>query len=170
MSQGKVLLLYRYRPPHQYRWNGVGGKIEQGETPREAIAREVREEAAMDLAMAEGVRFAGIVTWSGLVGSPNNNKGMYAFIADFSKAEARWEEREIDEGRLGWKEISWSLDASNPAVAENIPHFLPRMIEGRELLEYHCVYEGGEFKEVIIRPLPDFVSAKGMLSASSKIL
>lgn len=131
----------------------MGGKIERGETPWEAVAREVREEAAMDLGKAGAVRFTGIVTWSGLWGSPNNNKGMYAFVANFTEEEAKWEEREIDEGKLGWKEVEWALDTSNEAVAENVPHFLPLMLGGRELVEYHCVYDGGEFKEMIIKNL-----------------
>lgn len=158
ISQDKVLLIYRYWPPHQYLWNGVGGKIEENETPNQAVRREVREEGALDLDKASATRFAGIVTWSGLKNNPNNNKGMYAFVADFSRIETEWDQREIDEGKLEWKDLEWVLDTSNNAIAENVAHFLPRMLGDGELREYHCLYDEGKLKEMIVRPLPSLIS------------
>ncbi len=39
-----VLMLHRQKPPNLGFWNGVGGRLEQGETPRACMLREVREE------------------------------------------------------------------------------------------------------------------------------
>ncbi len=39
----KVLMLYRNRPPNQNHWNGLGGKIQVGETPLECAQREILE-------------------------------------------------------------------------------------------------------------------------------
>lgn len=44
-DRGRVALIHKARPAWQRgRLNGVGGKIEPGETPRQAMAREFREE------------------------------------------------------------------------------------------------------------------------------
>lgn len=32
---------------HKDKWNGLGGKVEHGETPEECIVREVREECGL---------------------------------------------------------------------------------------------------------------------------
>lgn len=47
----RVLLIRKNRPAWQAgKLNGIGGKIERGETPAEAMRREFREEAALDIA------------------------------------------------------------------------------------------------------------------------
>jgi 8-oxo-dGTP diphosphatase len=44
----KVLLIQKLRPEWQKgRWNGIGGKVEKGESPAEAMARENKEESGM---------------------------------------------------------------------------------------------------------------------------
>jgi len=46
----RVLLIRKNRPAWQAgKLNGIGGKIEPGETPREAARREFREETGLDL-------------------------------------------------------------------------------------------------------------------------
>lgn len=40
-------MLYRTFPPNAQMWNGLGGKIEAGETPLASVQREVQEEAGL---------------------------------------------------------------------------------------------------------------------------
>ena len=47
-----VLMLYRKRPPNQFHWNGLGGKLQKDETPQACVMREVLEEANIDLHIA----------------------------------------------------------------------------------------------------------------------
>ncbi len=37
LAGDKVLMLQRAKEPNLGKWNGVGGKIEPGETPRESV-------------------------------------------------------------------------------------------------------------------------------------
>ncbi len=37
----QVLMLYRSKPPNAQRWNGLGGRIEEGETPLVCVQREI---------------------------------------------------------------------------------------------------------------------------------
>ncbi len=46
---GRVLLVQRARAPLTDTWTLPGGKLEAGETPEEAAAREVREETGIDV-------------------------------------------------------------------------------------------------------------------------
>jgi acetyl-CoA carboxylase carboxyl transferase subunit beta len=48
-ADGAVLLVQRANPPLAGRWTLPGGKVEPGETPAEAIVREVREETGLDV-------------------------------------------------------------------------------------------------------------------------
>jgi 8-oxo-dGTP diphosphatase len=48
----KVVLIAKTKPPWQAgRLNGVGGRVETGETPAQAVAREFREEAQCEDAL-----------------------------------------------------------------------------------------------------------------------
>lgn len=50
-DRARILLIEKRRPAWQAgRLNGIGGKIEDGETPAAAMARELAEEAALALA------------------------------------------------------------------------------------------------------------------------
>ena len=51
-KDGKTLMLHRVKRDgdiHKDKWNGLGGKLEDGETPEEGIIREVKEESGLDI-------------------------------------------------------------------------------------------------------------------------
>jgi len=148
-----VLMLCRYRSPNQFHWNGLGGKLQEDETPQACVHREVLEEADIDLQMAHRLRFAGIVTWD--LDSTSASSGMYAFIADFQQASVTWEgDRVMPEGLLCWKPLQWVCDSNNTAVVSNIPRFLPHMLSQDIPLECHCKYRDRHLAELLVRPLP----------------
>ncbi len=47
----EILMLNRKYDPVKGLWNGVGGKIEKGETPLENVIREIKEETNIKLRM-----------------------------------------------------------------------------------------------------------------------
>ena len=53
LSDGKkTLMLHRVKKEndmHEGKWNGLGGKIENGESPEECIIREVKEESGLKI-------------------------------------------------------------------------------------------------------------------------
>ena len=49
LEKAEVLLVRRNRAPALGQWSLPGGRVEWGETLREAIAREVREETGVDI-------------------------------------------------------------------------------------------------------------------------
>lgn len=53
---GRALLIRRRRPPYAGLWALPGGRIEPGETPEDAVIREVREETAITIEAPEALR------------------------------------------------------------------------------------------------------------------
>ncbi len=151
-----VLMLHRDRPPNQGLWNGLGGKIQPGETPFACVQREMMEEAGIDLTQSPFCRFAGVVTWDSGVDPTSPSQGMYAFLAESPPQIAVWEgERSIREGVLSWKSFEWVCNLHNRAVVDNIPHFLPAMVAQKSAQEYYCDYRSGMLSQVIVRQLPE---------------
>ena len=65
-DRSRVLLIRKRRPPWQAgKLNGVGGKIEPGETPPQAMGREFREEAGLDVATWQHVLTLTGPDWQG---------------------------------------------------------------------------------------------------------
>jgi 8-oxo-dGTP diphosphatase len=48
-AAGRLLLIRRGHDPHRGLWSLPGGRIEGGESPEEAVVREVREETGLDV-------------------------------------------------------------------------------------------------------------------------
>lgn len=154
----KVLMVYRYREPNKDLWNGLGGKLEPGETPRQSVFREMLEEAEMDLNKALDVHFSGIVTWN-KSDDPDLRVGMYSFVVDLPGDYQIWErEKETPEGLLGWKDQNWPSNISNIEVVSNIPHFLPPMLIKDKPVEYYFNYDGHKLVEHSIYSLPENIS------------
>lgn len=53
LHRGKVLLVKRKRPPSQGLWAIPGGKVEAGESLRQAVVRELAEECGIKVAAGE---------------------------------------------------------------------------------------------------------------------
>ena len=61
-AAGRLLLIRRGHDPHRGLWSLPGGRIEAGESPEQAVVREVREETGLDVVPGRQV---GRVTISG---------------------------------------------------------------------------------------------------------
>jgi len=113
-------------------WNGVGGKIEDNETPYEGIIRETFEETGIELSS---------VTYKGTVGfkgkdEPQASEGMYVFVADLPDGMQMNTPLRTAEGLLEWKEIDWILDGDNRGVVSNLPKYLPTVLTEENKLEH----------------------------------
>lgn len=51
---GRIALIKKLKPEWQKdRWNGIGGKVEEGEAPIDAMTREFREETGVTITIAQ---------------------------------------------------------------------------------------------------------------------
>ncbi len=143
LHDDQVLMLHRNFPPNQGLWNGVGGHIDPGETAKQAVIREVKEETGFAI---EGPRFAGLLTWDGFEIPPGA-------IAIFTKEVPHTNFITNHEGTLAWKEWEWAC--SSPEVVDNIHVFLPGILAGEDPQHYHFSYQDGVRIRDIISAIPE---------------
>lgn len=138
----EVLMLHRRFPPNQGLWNGVGGHILPGETPRMAVIREVQEETGFEVNDPD---FAGLLTWDGFEIPPGG-------IAIFTAQAPHRNFISNHEGELAWKDRSFAC--SSPEVVDNIHVFLPDILAGEPPRHYHFSYQDGVRIRDEVRTLP----------------
>ena len=129
----EILLLNRNKPSWMGCWNGVGGKIEKGETPYDAAIRETYEETGIKVEINNPYFKVGWVV--------NDDRsslgGMYVFICEMDK-KISTPTRSV-EGILDYKTISWIMDPRNSGIAKNIPQFLPTFLNN-EHVDFITIY------------------------------
>jgi 8-oxo-dGTP diphosphatase len=95
-KDGQTLMIHRVKKQndvHEGKWNGLGGKLEQGETPEECAIREIREESGL---IARNPRLKGLLTFPAFA----KGEDWYAFV--FVVREFEGELIESPEGNLQW--------------------------------------------------------------------
>ncbi len=95
-KDGKYLMLHRTKKkndPNHDLWLGIGGHMEQGESPGECILREVKEETGLELI---DPKLRGIVTFS--------DGDWYEYMFLYSAENFEGELIECNEGDLVWVE------------------------------------------------------------------
>ena len=95
-STNKTLMLYRNKKENDYhkgKWNGLGGKLELGETPEECAIRELKEEAGLEV---KNPRLKGLITFPNFDGVDD----WYVFL--FTITDYKGELIDSPEGKLKW--------------------------------------------------------------------
>jgi 8-oxo-dGTP diphosphatase len=139
----EILMLNRENTSWMGSWNGVGGRLEHDEEPKEGILREVYEETGIRLSDA---RDCGIVTWEA---DGENFGGMHVFIADVPEDYDYPTPKGTPEGILDWKKTEWIFNPQNTGVIKNIQHFLPVILKSEKRYAFACIYEGYELVEFL---------------------
>ncbi len=95
-KDGRTLMIHRIKKEndmHHGKWNGLGGKLNPGETPEECVIREVREESGLTIS---DPLLKGFLTFPKFA----NDEDWYAFVFVARKIEGQM--IESDEGVLKW--------------------------------------------------------------------
>lgn len=103
-QDGKTLMVHRVKKAndmHQGKWNGLGGKLNPGETPEECAAREILEESGLS---AQNLRLKGLLTFPAFA----EEEDWYAFV--FVATQVTGELIDSPEGNLRWVEDEKLLD------------------------------------------------------------
>ena len=132
-NDGRWLMMHRTKKAadeNAGKWIGLGGHMQEDESPEECVRREVREEAGLEL---EGLRLRGILTFI-LPDWGNELTFLYT---------ARSEERELpecDEGELRWIRIE---EAEKLPLWEGDRIFLPLLCTREDCFSLKLIYAPG---------------------------
>ncbi len=132
-SGGRTLMLHRNKKAgdvHLGKWNGLGGKLEPGESPDECVVREVREESGLRILDA---RLRGVLTF------PAFRDGEDWLVFAYTASRFEGELSECAEGTLEWID-----DAKVPDLPlwEGDRHFLP-WLDGERFFSAKFSYQDG---------------------------
>jgi len=150
-NKGSVLMLYRDRKPddpNEGKWLGIGGRIEEGETPDECNVREVLEETGLVLRSAH---FHGVIKFRA---TTYEDEDMYLYSsADFEPADeeaaaacretGKYPPPVCDEGRLAW--IAEDELLSLP-MWQGDRAFVEKLLAGEKEISMTLQYTGEECK------------------------
>lgn len=95
-KRGRTLMLHRVKKKediHEGKWNGLGGKLEPGESPEECVVREIREEAGLRI---KKPRLKGFLTF------PEFAKGEDWYVFVFTASDFTGRLIDSPEGDLRW--------------------------------------------------------------------
>lgn len=138
-KDGKYLMLHRTKKKNDInkdKWLGVGGKLEEGESPEECLLREVKEETGLVL---KSYQLRGIITY---VSTTWETEYMFLYTANQFEGDLI----ECDEGELQWinknevtKLATWQGDKIFIEKMQNSDNFFTIKFEyeGEKLINYY---------------------------------
>jgi 8-oxo-dGTP diphosphatase len=131
IKDGKLLLKKATRGVGEGKWNGLGGKMDPGESDVACAVREVKEESNLDVS---GLRKHGVLRFYDL-----SKENLFFTVHLFSTSECEGEMRECDEGELKWFELE-SLPYDKMWADDEI--WMPLLLQGKDF-DGDFVFDGG---------------------------
>ena len=130
---GRTLMVHRNKKPgdaHKGKWNGLGGKLEAGESPDECVLREMREESGLTIL---DPRLRGVLTFPAF----RDGEDWLVFVYTATRYEG--ELGDCPEGTLEWVD---DARLRTLPLWEGDHIFLP-WLAGDRFFSGKFVYKGG---------------------------
>jgi len=117
---------------HQGKWNGLGGKFEQGESPEECAIREIEEECGL---IVKNIKMKGFITFPMFDGKED----WYVFL--FTADEFEGELIDSNEGNLDWIPNEKLIEIN---LWEGDKYFIPWLFK-EKFFSAKFIYENGDY-------------------------
>ena len=137
-NKGRVLMLFRNKKAfdeNEGKWIGVGGKLENGESPDECMLREVREETGLTL---RSYRFRGVISFISDVWDDE-----YMMLYDAASFEGTLR-KDCPEGTLEWIPEE---EVMGLPLWEGDRLFLDKLLHSEGPVHMKLTYQGESLKE-----------------------
>ncbi|KAF9114701.1 hypothetical protein BGX27_010093 [Mortierella sp. AM989] len=162
-DQQKILLGYKKRGFGAHLWNGFGGKVEPGETPKQGALRELEEEAGITV-KDEKLYKAGILLFL----FENDPVGLETHV--YKAFEYEGQIQECDEMRPQWFNF---VDIPFDQMWEDDRIWLPKLIQGEDPFFGKIYFKRKPLEELveveIVTTATPAISAAVTTSASANI-
>jgi 8-oxo-dGTP diphosphatase len=125
--EGEILMVSRDAKIgdfHAGKWNGLGGKLEQGESPWDAAAREVAEECGLEIG-SDRLHWLGSLTFPNFKPKKHEDWLVTVFVAEVTEAERTQTWHRGPEGTLVWQPLEHLMELN---LWGGDRHFLPFVI------------------------------------------
>ena len=152
MDGDQVLMLERVKKEgdiHIGKWNGLGGKVELGESVKSCAIRELKEESGLS---ADYFDFAGHITFPAF-DKQGNDWSVFVFRAHGPKGDLI----DCDEGNLSWKQKDEILSFN---LWEGDKHFLPHVLSNKPFFGEFC-YQSGQLSSYTLE-FTNYLSGKDL--------
>ena len=136
----KTLMLHRTKKESDEnagKWIGIGGHLEEGESPEDCLVREVREETGLTLT---SFSFRGLVTFV-------SDEWGTEYMCLFSGVSDTEEITDCEEGELRWIETE---KLGELPMWEGDRIFLKLLDENRPFFDLSLVYQGDSLKKAML--------------------
>lgn len=143
-KDGCYLMLHRVKKQNDLnhdKWVGVGGKLEEDESPEECLVREVTEETGLTLT---SWRYRGVITF---VSDKWEGEYMHLYTADGFEGELI----ECNEGTLEWVKIT---DIPNLPMWEGDMVFFRLLADEEPFFSLKLCYEGNKLTYAALNGKP----------------
>ena len=140
----EILLAMKKRGFGEGRYNGVGGKIEEGETPEQAMIRETEEEISVTPTKYEKV---GLIEFDEFYKGKKERVVFHLYIV----TEWNGEPTESDEMAPKWFDIQ---NIPYDSMFPDDKHWLPLILEGKKL---HAYFDFDEDWNILDKKIEDLV-------------
>lgn len=134
----QVLLVHRNARPgdhHLGKYNGLGGKMKQGEDVRTCMVREIREEAGIE---CSDMTLRGTINWPGFGPNGEHWLGFIFLITSFKGTP----KKKNEEGELAWHRLA---EIGNLSMWAGDRFFLPLVFDDDPLLFHgQMPYQDGQ--------------------------
>ena len=127
----KVLLVKRNKKPYPNCWNGIGGKLEEGETAEQAAIRECLEETGIKI---ENPRL--LVTYIYPENNPVNSGTILNVVYDTTDEVIV---QENYEGIYEWKDMDFVMDSNSREIAgySNLCQFVKEIYDIENIEKFY---------------------------------
>ena len=136
-KNGKTLMMHRVKKAndiHEGKWNGLGGKMESGESPEDCVVREVHEESGLRIRKPA---LRGILTFPEFDGQ--NDWIVFLYTASSFSGS-------VTECKEGWLEWIPTARLARLPLWEGDKFFL-KWLQGKRFFSAKFVYRKGRLKE-----------------------
>ncbi|MGB5893374.1 MAG: 8-oxo-dGTP diphosphatase [Ignavibacteriaceae bacterium] len=135
-NRNSTLMIHRIKKENDYhrgKWNGLGGKFEQGESPEECAVREIEEESGLKV---KRIKMKGFITFPMFDGKED----WYVFL--FTAEEFEGEVIDPNEGKLDWIPNNKLTEIN---LWEGDKYFIPWLFK-EKFFSAKFIYENGNYR------------------------